>query len=308
MVRRTENLKQLRQPQAAVLLVLLTITVGVLLPATVQAGDGTSGDQVWIGPDGKPLPFKSNEELEEYLRTAEIVEMEEIPVGVTDPRKVLLEKDGIQARACYRDVDIFERQITLPNKGVRRNWRDCCLFECAAYELAKMLGLKNIPPTVMRKVKGDNGTLQFWLEQSIMETDRARNGTKPPNPWRHKMQWQVLRVFDALIYNDDRNAGNILYDSDWNVWMIDHSRSFPQVSYLPEPNLIQFCERDLWERLQELDEEAVKERLGEYLKSAELKSMFKRREKLVAYLQKRIEEHGEGKVLFSFPKPVPSSE
>ncbi len=27
----------------------------------------------WLGPDGKPLPFQSNVEVEEFLRTAEII-------------------------------------------------------------------------------------------------------------------------------------------------------------------------------------------------------------------------------------------
>jgi hypothetical protein len=293
---------------SGIFVVLVTLAVGLLPALTVQAEEASKAERIWIGPDGSPLPFRTYEEVEQFLLTAEVIDMEEIPVGVTDPRRALLEKDGIQARAIFRDVDIFERQISLPNKGVRRNWRDCCMFECAAYELAKMLGLKNIPPVVMRKVKGDKGTLQIWMEQSMMETDRAKNKTKPPNAWKHKMQWQVIRVFDALIYNDDRNAGNVLYDSDWNVWMIDHTRSFARISDLPKPNLIQFCERDLWQALQSLDEEVVKERLKDYLKSGELKSMFKRREKLVAYLEDRIEQHGEKKVLFSFPKPAPTSE
>ena len=101
--------------------------------------------RIWIGPSGDPLPFKTNAEIEEFLRTAKVVKIEEIPVGVTDPRKVWLEKDGVLAKACFRDVDIFEKKAVLPKKGVRKNWRDCCMFECAAYELAKLLGLNNIP-------------------------------------------------------------------------------------------------------------------------------------------------------------------
>jgi hypothetical protein len=226
--------------------------------------------------------------------------MEEIPVGVTDPRKVWLKKDGIEAKACFRDVDISQRKAVLPNKGIRKNWRDCCLFEYAAYQLARLLGLNNIPPVVMRKIKGKDGTLQLWVENAKMETDRARQSLCPPDPWRHKMQWQVMRVFDALIYNDDRNAGNILYDPDWNVWMIDHTRSFSRISDLPEPSQIKHCERNLWERLCQLDEEEVERTIGEYVQSAELKALFKRREKLIAYIENLIKQRGERQVLFSF--------
>ena len=86
-----------------------------------------------------------------------------------------------------------------------------------------------------------------------------------------------MRVFDALVYNDDRNAGNILSDSAWNVWMIDHTRSFSRISDLPEPNQINDFEGNLWERLCHLDEEEVKKTIEAYVQSPELKALFKRR-------------------------------
>jgi hypothetical protein len=33
-----------------------------------------------------------------------------------------------------------------------------------------------------------------------------------------------MRAFDQLIYNTDRNLGNLLIDGDWRIWMIDHTR------------------------------------------------------------------------------------
>jgi len=285
--------------------VVLALSCFIFGVASAQQVSGTGPDadsntRIWIGPNGDQLPFKTNAEIEEFLRTANVVKVEEIPVGVTDPRKVWLEKDGIQAKACFRDVDISERKMVLPRKGVRKNWRDCCMFECAAYELAKLLGLNNIPPVVMRTVKGTDGTLQIWLENATMETDRAKRSVYPPNAWRHKMQWQVMHVFDALINNDDRNAGNILYDSDWNVWMIDHTRSFSRISDLPRPVNIRHCERGLWEKLRNLDEEEIGETIGEYVQSAELKALFKRQDKLVAHIEDQIDQRGEKQVLFSF--------
>ena len=37
--------------------------------------------------------------------------------------------------------------------------------------------------------------------------------------------WHV-RLFDQLIYNVDRNLGNLVIDKNWTIWMIDHSRAF----------------------------------------------------------------------------------
>ena len=39
-------------------------------------------------------------------------------------------------------------------------------------------------------------------------------------------QIQIMRVFDELIQNRDRNQGNILWTNDWTMWLIDHTRAF----------------------------------------------------------------------------------
>ena len=179
-------------------------------------------------------------------------------------------------------------------------WRDCCLFECAAYQLGKLLGLRNIPPVVRRQIKCTEGTLQIWVEQALMESDRARQRIAAPDSWRFGMQWQVKDVFDALVHNDDRNGGNFLYDRDWKLWLIDHTRCFPLISELPKSIRIKYCERSLWEKLQSLDEALVEERLSPYLESDELNALFKRKEKLIRYIQEQIEQRGEDQVLFTF--------
>jgi len=194
----------------------------------------------------------------------------------------------------------YKKKAVLPKTGIRKNWRDSCQFECAAYALAKLLGLHNVPPVVMRTIGDTPGSLQIWLEGATMETVRAKESLYPPDMWRHKMQWEVMRVFDALIHNDDRNAGNVLYDGDWTLWMIDHTRAFPCISDLPDPIHFKYCQRTLWEKLQALDEDLLREHLGQYLESAELKALLDRRDKLVRYIQDEIERRGERQVLFAF--------
>jgi hypothetical protein len=36
----------------------------------------------------------------------------------------------------------------------------------------------------------------------------------------------MMNMFDLLIFNVDRNLGNVLYDDRHQVWLIDHSRAF----------------------------------------------------------------------------------
>jgi len=254
-----------------------------------------------MGPSGKPLPFKNHKEIRDFLLTAKVIKIEDIPVGVTKPRKVLLEKDGIQVNSCFKTVDVYKDKIILflPEPNRRLRWRDCCMFECAAYELSRMLGLENVLPVVEREIEDEEGVLQIWLEDALMERKRAKLNVEPPDQKRHEMQMDLLRVFDALVHNDDRNPTNILYDTQWKLWMLDHTRCFPRVSKLPEPNEVTRCERSLWKGLQELDEEVVKEELKKYLKKAELKALLKRRQKLVHHIQTLIEQQGEQAVLYS---------
>ena len=59
----------------------------VLLAGSLSAAQ-TSNLLGWLDPDGKPLPFQSNVEVEEFLRTAEIVSRERVGAGLNNPLKV----------------------------------------------------------------------------------------------------------------------------------------------------------------------------------------------------------------------------
>ena len=254
----------------------------------------------WIGSDGKPLPFKTDEEIMDFLRTADVVKVEKIPEGVTKPQKLYLEKDSIEAAATFRYKEIHKERWIDPNAGPRADFRDSCIYECAAYRLSRLLGLNNIPPTVRRKVKGKNGTVQIWVEGAMTDIHRLKEKSTPPDTWRWARQDQVMRLWDELVFNDDRNKGNVLIDQDWNVWLIDHTRGFRVYADIPKAKHIKYCERGFWEKLKSLDEEVVKAELGDYLRSTEIEGLLKRRSLLVEHIQGLIDEKGEGAVLFQF--------
>ena len=253
----------------------------VLLAGSLSAAQ-TSNSLGWLDPDGKPLPFQSYVEVEEFLRTADIVSRERIDEGLNRFQKVLLEKDGIRMHAIFRDDAIFE---------------------CAAYELAKLLGLDTVPPVVERKIQRTEGTLQAWVENVNTERVlRATTGVPPSggiNRWRWIMLRQNIYIFDNLIYNEDRNIGNILIEPDWKLWMIDHTRAFRRWKELMNPEQVQFAERSLWEKLQTLDETEVRVKLKNFLNPAEMNGLIERKGLLVDHIQKLIDERGEKDVLFT---------
>jgi hypothetical protein len=246
--------------------------------------------------EGQPLPLKNYEEILRFLSTARVVSSKAIGRGVTGARKVLLEKEGLRVNAVFRDVSISEER-TLPS-GTQVPFRDDYIFECAAYELSRLLGLDNIPPTVEREILGQEGSLQLWIEGAVTETDRRDQDHALLDEESLSRQWQVMLVFDNLIFNDDRNRGNYLYDQRGKMWMVDHTRSFRTDEELPYPSGILYSERRLWEGLQKLESSVMRTHLQKYLGPSELESLIKRKDQLVGYIQEMIAERGEEDVLF----------
>ena len=252
----------------------------------------------WLGVDGRPLRFENNQQVIEFLRTARVVSQERVGLGVNGIAKVLLKRDGVQMHAAFRDVRVEETR-ELPS-GTQVEFRDNCIFECAAYELSRLLGLNNVPPVVEREIGGVKGTLQMWIEGTITEEERKKKNLPLQDELHLNRQWEVMRIFDNLIYNEDRNSNNILYDRNGKLWMIDHTRSFTKYAELPYPSAIQSCERTLWEKLQGLDPAVAKMRLEKYLRASQIDALIERKRELVGHIQEMIAEKGEDFVLFTW--------
>jgi hypothetical protein len=273
-------------------------------PAAPAIGEARAAAPVaamrWTDPDGRPLPFRSEEELLEFLRTADVKAEKRLSGGVTFPTKLLLEKDGIRANAIFRDVNEYG---STPRFGGGRSelyFRDSFIFEPAAYELSNLLGLDNVPPVTLRKLRGENGSVQIWVENAMSELKRAKDKVAPPDAVRWNKQLQRINVFDALVYNTDRNRGNLLISPDWKIWMIDHTRAFRRNPSLQNAGALNQCERGMYERLRALDEAVVRERLKPYLSSFEMDALLKRLQLILERLEKVIAERGEEKVLYTY--------
>ncbi len=279
--------------KGAVLSMLMVLWVAPLL----LADDLSAVEPVrFKGPDGQTLPFTSVEETLDFLRTAEVVSSKRVGKGINNPRKVLLEKDGVRANAVFRDVKVEQFKKIGP---VRDLVRDNALFEVAAFELSQALGIDAVPPTVERELFGTQGSLQLWLEGALSETKRVQKNITPPDQRAWALQNQVMLLFDSLIYNDDRNQGNILFDANWRLWMIDHTRGFRRTPYLFSPEAVWFCDSRVWERLQKLDHGTLVAKVGRYLYPKELGAILQRRDLLVSRIQKLIAERGAPLVLFN---------
>ncbi len=245
-----------------------------------------------LDADGTALPFRTDEEIMDFLRSAPAVSETTIGVGINRSQKVLLEKDGIRIHGIFREVDIRERNRKV-GKRIFFSFADSYLFEAAAYELAKMLGLYNVPPVVLRNIETRRGTLQIWVEGAL---DEESGGFQAPAGWAHQLS--DMNFFDNLVFNIDRNMGNVLVDKDYTLWMIDHTRAFQAVYELLEPERISRVNRSVWERLVNLTEDDLREALSEYLEGPEINSLIRRRQLLIEHVEVLINKRGQKIVVY----------
>jgi hypothetical protein len=252
---------------------------------------------VFRDKDGRPLPFQTDEAIEHFLATAELVSVTRIPVGVTDPRKLLLESEGLRVNAVFKDIDDQQTKVRDGDKFYLQ-WRDWFGYDIAAYRLDRLLDLDRVPPVVARTVQNRPGSVQIWLQGVITDTIRRDEGYKPPDIGRYNQQKDIMHVFDNLVANRDSNLGNTLIDGNWRLWFIDCSRCFGSSPDLLYPDSITHCERDLFESLKALDPIEAESKLSPYLTGPEFKALFIRRDKIVHRIQELVDEYGEMAILF----------
>ena len=267
----------------------VTVVVGLLAlvwapGAAAQDGEAVSA-RTWVGREA---------EFEAYLKTAEIMGLDDIPVGVTNPKAAALAPGG--------PVDRFAWKALPP--AIRQGYYESYKAEIAAYELDKLLGLGMVPVTVERRVRGDFGAAIMWVSPTQSFKDL---GGVPTPPTRHLGYWTIqlirAKMFDNLIYNRDPNEGNWLVDPAWNLMLIDHSRSFTPYREMTHEDMTRF-DRDLWERMQRLDEPGLTVALGEWLSTGEIRAILERRDRMGAIIDELVATHDEAEVLLRYGVPA----
>ena len=100
-------------------------------------------------------------------------------------------------------------------------------------------------------------------------------------------------MFDNLIHNIDRNLGNSLITDDWQLRLIDHSRSFRKATSLREPDQLARFSRSLLESMARLEKSELRERLGRYISVFQIDALLERRDRLLALAKRIAAERGE---------------
>jgi hypothetical protein len=246
---------------------------------------------------GIPL---TGEEAEQFLRTATVVEMRPLKVGITGPKQALLSDGKRSLRAAWKTVDQHRRGFTELEDGRKEfNFTDSYKYEIAAYELDKLLGLGLVPPAVERKIEGEPGALVLWVEGTITEAERKKRGRQTPDPEAWNAQMYKVRLLHQLTYNTDyHNNLNVLSDPDFRIYAIDHSRAFrTQRQLLAEKHLERFS-RPVLEKLRALDRSLLQAKLDAWLTSQQVEALWARRQRILDLADQLVAERGEARVLY----------
>jgi hypothetical protein len=240
---------------------------------------------------------RSDEVIEYFLREGEVIHSEEIGRGISRPKKLVLELRGEQEMAAFKTIDVEEmRRLRFQREGYKLHFTDRWAYDHAAYLLDRYLGMNMIPVTVVREVGGETGAVIQWVSDAISEADRREQGLEPPDPRRLDKQREIMRVFDGLILNDDRNLGNELITThDWKLHLIDHSRSFRILKTLPkgfgdEPIGLP---RSLYESLKTMELQGMQKLFDSLLTKTQVKALLVRRDKLIEEIEKDRLEYGD---------------
>ena len=245
----------------------------VLAASVLSAGQQTApSPRTWIGHEAQ---------IEAQLRTATVVSLTDIGTGVTRPRSARISPST--------PVESFTWKVLPP--GRPNGFWESYKSEIAAYELDKLLGMRMVPPVVERSVDKEVGAAVMWVRG--MKSVKQLGGKVPQGPaWGKALR--KMQMFDNLIGNPDRNAGNILVGPPGELILIDHSRAF-----ITDDNLKNFERVDarLWDRMQAVTRDDLTRVLGAWIDDDAIDAMIKRRTRMVKEVDRLVKKNGRAHVI-----------
>jgi hypothetical protein len=257
-------------------------------------------------PAPRPAASLSDAEMEQFLLHAKTVKTKSASKGVTGSLRATLTDGTITHDAHIQTIDEEKPQFQ-SEQGTEFNFRDTWRFNLAAYRLDRLIHMNMVPVSVERRFGYDNAAFTWWVDDVMMEEgDRLKKKVEAPNVEAWNQQMQLVRLFDQLIANVDRNVGNLVITHDWRLFPIDHTRAFRRNRELKSAANVTRADRVVVEGLKALNRETLKASIGKYVTTFELDALLARRDAIL----KRLDSLGSSALYDRIPwsvKPVPST-
>lgn len=264
----------LQAPAFALAVLLLALAPGAALARQAAPAAPPGCARTWTGHEA---------DLERVLATAAVEKLESVPIGVTKPQRGYFPAGSLVSRFAWKPLPPMRRG------GFRESYK----AEIAAYQLDRLLDLGMVPPVVERTLDGKVGAAVLWIEGTTgWDKDKPAQGPEPA--W--SKQISRMKLFDQLIANIDRNQGNLLYDRDWHLFLIDHSRAFTTRTSADGIAAISTVDRALWSRIDALSAADLERALGPWLSPEERAALLKRRDRMRDEIGKLVKARGPGRV------------
>ncbi len=230
-------------------------------------------------PDGL-----SRLELKAILESGEITDTETLNTEITQMLRLTFDIPDTRVRATFRSASTDSNLLRSDDSERSLDFTGNFKFDIAAYKLSEMLGIHMVPMSVEREIDGTKAVVQYWLEDSYSEYSANEKGKRYRGYCSYASQINLMRIFDLLIDNNDRNSANILVEANHQqlIW-INHSHAFSENSRLSvniDKSDIQLTPQ-LQKALRNLTQERLEETLGNLLNQEQMSALMKRRDHIL---------------------------
>jgi len=216
------------------------------------------------------------EEIEQRLLTESIVEKKDM--------RAFLKRIGKIPRLTHP----IKLAILASGLKVVMKPETACYGETAAYRAAKLLGLRLVPPAVLRNVNGQLVSLQFYVDSPI---DVVQKGHSFFRKLRTKDISDKL-VFYYLFNQWDTHLGNQLvskHNGAFYLALVDH-HGMTFISHKPKMQ-VRTIYRSTYESVKKLTQETLEPIFAEYLThnkqrgQAVIRKILERKERLLRLIE-----------------------